>query len=249
MALTITDILAGFSNQNVFSAATGNVVATPSRTPPFFYVGGVWYEAQYPYARTAAANPVTGSWTQILPWPSESDPSSMTWSVTLPDNYVWSGTVPEGVSGPLTLKQLKDGYSWAISNADDTPITGVSSSSPSFVWGSALSPTASGTAYMVPGFGAPSSTELKFEMTHTGSLSNMRVLARVGSAGGSVTYTVRKNAADTAMTITMAAAATGGTFTSSTVDFVAGDDISLSVTGNSGISQGQQDVGITVQFS
>ncbi len=54
----------------------------------------------------------TGAWTAVLPWPSICDPSSVKWTIRLPDTSVHQGTVPS-ITGPVTLATLRTTYSWS----------------------------------------------------------------------------------------------------------------------------------------
>jgi hypothetical protein len=92
------------------------VTAKPSVAVRFQLISGVWSEVQYGYRSTTTD--ATGSATLSLPWPSVCDPSSIQWVITAPTGAKYVGIVPEGVSGPLTLKTLKDVYGWGLAGVD-----------------------------------------------------------------------------------------------------------------------------------
>src|SRR5947209_9886471 len=113
MPLTIQDklvILPG--NGSVRPLPRGLIVASPSSLPVFVTVAGVAYEIQGTGPQATSAQ--DGSYTLVLPWNSECAPNNLTWQIALPDGTIWGGTVPEGISGPVTIKQLKDTYGWGL---------------------------------------------------------------------------------------------------------------------------------------
>lgn len=112
MALTITDTIATLgADGNPMPIARAYIHAQPSIVPFYRKVSGAFVELQNGdlYVQSSDA----GIWTVVLPWPSESKPP-VTWSISLPDGTVWAGSVPEGVSGPLTIDQLVQTYAWGI---------------------------------------------------------------------------------------------------------------------------------------
>ena len=87
-------------------------------------------------------------------------------------------------------------------------------------------------------------TEVKFAVTRPGTIRNLRVqVATAGTGAATVTYTVRKNGVDTALTCTLANTASGGASDlvhSFTV--VAGDQISISIVKSAVVVTGQRAV-------
>lgn len=81
--------------------------------------------------------------------------------------------------------------------------------------------------YMVPGNGAEQATEITIRVTRPGTLKNLYLQQR--AAGTKATYTVRKNAQNTAITALMDRAATQVADLVNTAAVVAGDRISISV--------------------
>jgi hypothetical protein len=113
MPCTIT-ITALYTNESPIQSQV--VTAKPSVATHFQLVGGVWSEVQYGYL--SAVTDATGTATLSLPWPSVCDPSTIQWVITDPTGAKYVGTVPQGVSGPLTLKTLKDTYGWGLAGVD-----------------------------------------------------------------------------------------------------------------------------------
>lgn len=96
-------------------------------------------------------------------------------------------------------------------------------------FGNSATPNGSGTTYLRPSYrdSASDSTEVKIQVPADGVLRNLYAQARVAPSGGSLVYTVRKNGADTALTCTMAAAATQANDATHEVTVAAGDVISI----------------------
>lgn len=111
MALTINDSLVDLSG----NAISGGVVTTRPDTLLFQLINGAWVAVQGSGALTTATS-ATGGFSVVLPDPSVTDPSPVTWTITLPaplgHSARWQGQVPAGVTGPLTLQQLYLSYGW-----------------------------------------------------------------------------------------------------------------------------------------
>ncbi len=112
--------------------------------------------------------------------------------------------------------------------------------------------TASAARFMAPGWiTVISTTEVQVAATRPGTIRNLRV--RVGAAGTdaqTVTYTVRKNGVDTALTTTISNDASGNaTDTTHSFTVVAGDLLSLGVTKAAGVTAGQTNVTAAMELA
>lgn len=109
------------------------------------------------------------------------------------------------------------------------------------------------TAFAFPGCGgaAVSATERWVMMPCAGKLSNLYVREATGSTTQGVVYTVRQNGSNTTITCTCAAGAGVVTAndTTHTVTVAAGDVISISVIGVSGITAGCGELSAAIQFT
>ncbi len=110
------------------------------------------------------------------------------------------------------------------------------------------------TVYAVPFFGGSfNATETNRQLTIKSAGVAQKLYVRTNSAQsglGSLVVTVRKNAANTAITLTIAAGAAAGTFTdlSNTVSFAAGDLISFKIVNNAAATSANiMEVGVFVQ--
>jgi hypothetical protein len=110
------------------------------------------------------------------------------------------------------------------------------------------------TVYAVPFFGGSfNATETNRQLTVKSAGVAQKLYVRTNSAQsglGSLVITVRKNAADTAVTLTIAAGAAAGRFTdlSNTVSFAAGDLISYKVVNNAAATSANvMEIGVFVQ--
>lgn len=95
----------------------------------------------------------------------------------------------------------------------------------------------------INGIASPNSTESQRQLviTRAGKLRNLYIrLSQAQPASGSLVFTVRKNGVNQSFTITVAAGASAATFsnTTDTIDVVAGDLISISVTNNATAASG-----------
>jgi hypothetical protein len=99
--------------------------------------------------------------------------------------------------------------------------------------------------YAVPGYGAAQTNEVQISAPCTGTMRDLYVQCRTAPVGDTVVVTVRKAAAATALTATVAIAGTTASDTTHTVSVTAGDAISVSVTGGASFSSGAADFIIT----
>lgn len=114
MACTITDLIVKFDHNNSPQPVVfASVFAAPATVPVFISASSTFREGAMYLPRTVATDSA-GSYTFVLPWPSEQDPTFTKWIITLPDNSQWIGQLPEGVSGPLTIHDLKQTYGWGL---------------------------------------------------------------------------------------------------------------------------------------
>lgn len=114
MPCIIKDLLVTFDSAGAVTAKAGIVLAQPVDLPAFTLVSSVWVqEISRPRHVDSDGN---GYWQHTLPWQSESDPTTQTWLITLPDGSKWTGIVPEGIDGPLTLTDLIDDYDWVLAS-------------------------------------------------------------------------------------------------------------------------------------
>lgn len=133
MSMTVTD---NVLNGQLVPVVGATVSAAPTYQHDFRVQGGGAYaptQAPWPSGTTTGAGmgavsltlshtlparlpsvqtSIGGVFTFTLPWPSEFDPVTTTWAITMPDGSVWTGFVPEGVAGPVTMNQLKNTYAW-----------------------------------------------------------------------------------------------------------------------------------------
>lgn len=111
--------------------------------------------------------------------------------------------------------------------------------------------TASSAVFFAPGYVAIAvATELQIAITRPANVRNLRVQVQVaGTGAATVTYTVRKNGADTALTTSLANTATGqASDLTHTVSVVAGDLLSCDCTKSGGVAAGQTFTTATVEF-
>jgi hypothetical protein len=112
--------------------------------------------------------------------------------------------------------------------------------------------TAATALYLLPGFSTATAgaTEIQLVVTRPGTLRNLRVhITGAGTDNQTVTFTVRKNGADTAITCTKANDTSGDTsdlVNSTTV--VAGDLVSISILKAAGVTAGQTNVLASVEL-
>jgi hypothetical protein len=122
MGCIITDKALVLDAGGTASAVVGaTITARPTLLPIYELVAGEMREIASP-TRTDTTDS-NGEWSFTLPWPSESDPTTVEWAIFTQDGYALVGAVPEGESGPLTLWDLKNDHDWALaSNTSDIPI-------------------------------------------------------------------------------------------------------------------------------
>jgi len=105
MACTISDALAGFYNDTI--------TVRPGSYPTTFVTSSQGtVNLHTPLENLLGSTDASGQFSFTLPWPSEVMRGGGPWRIILPTGDVVTGTVPEGVSGPLTITQLVTIYSW-----------------------------------------------------------------------------------------------------------------------------------------
>lgn len=96
----------------------------------------------------------------------------------------------------------------------------------------------SAARYAVPGHNTAQTNEVQISSPIAGTIRDLYVKCRTAPVGDTVVVTVRKTAAATAVTATIAIAATTASDTTHTVSVAAGDALSVSVTGGASFSSG-----------
>src|SRR5438128_754593 len=125
MALLVADREIAFSAQNVPAPfTTGEVWATPTVVPLWVQTASEPEEDQSA-ARVVFVDRATGAWSLTLPWPSTCTPSSAGFIIRRSTGVAFTGTVPEGVAGPLTVWDLVQHYGWLLvaSSLPPAPLT------------------------------------------------------------------------------------------------------------------------------
>jgi fibronectin type 3 domain-containing protein len=113
----ISDLYAVLSSTGSMVGLPGTITAKASLTPLFVkQTGGGWLEHANVVVSTSASS---GAWTLVLPSQPNSDPNTVTWTISLPDGTVWGGAitaamVTASLTTPLTLHDLKNNYSWGL---------------------------------------------------------------------------------------------------------------------------------------
>jgi hypothetical protein len=112
---TIRDTYGALGASGSIVGLAGMIAAT-ANTPALFVQqsGGGWIGHAHMAVR---AQDVAGLWQLVLPSQSNCDPSSVTWTLTLPDGTAWTGPVTDAMvtasqTTPLTLHDLKTLYGW-----------------------------------------------------------------------------------------------------------------------------------------
>lgn len=106
------------------------------------------------------------------------------------------------------------------------------------------------TEYLWPGYGsAASTTEIGWICPTAGVIRDLRIKCTTGITGDSIVFTVRKNATGTAVTATLAAAATTGSDSSNAFTVAAGDEISVQINPGAAITVGATAVRVSVTFT
>jgi hypothetical protein len=136
MACIVQDLIAKFDHLNAPQPVVyATVYATPATVPVFVSTSGVFHEGAMFLPRVTATDS-SGTYSFTLPWPSEQDPAATKWIITLPDNSRWMGTLPEGISGPLSIHDLKQTYGWGLISATSSDYIPVAVQGPSGLLGS-----------------------------------------------------------------------------------------------------------------
>jgi hypothetical protein len=107
----------------------------------------------------------------------------------------------------------------------------------------------SAARYAPPGYGAAQTNEVQISAPCSGTMRDLYVKCRTAPVGDTVVVTVRKTAAATALTCTVAIAGTTASDTSNTVSVTAGDALSVSVTGGASLSSGALDTIVTFNIT
>lgn len=119
------------------------------------------------------------------------------------------------------------------------------------VMGAGDTTTVSTAVFMAPGYiTAAIATEIQLTVTRPGTIRNLRVqVAGAGTGAQTVTYTVRKNAVNTALVATIGNTATGGASDlADTFTVAAGDLLSLQITKGAVVAAGQTNVIASVEL-
>jgi len=173
---------------------------------------------------------------------------------------VWSGSgTPEGnVTATVgSTYQRRDGgpsstFYYKESGTGNTGWVAIGGSQ--LVFGTGDTTAVATAVYPAPGYIATATaTEVQLAVTRVGTLRNLRVRGTGAGVGTqNVVYTVRKNGADTAITVTVANDAASPNLTSDTTHTVvvaAGDLISLSIVKAAGVTSGQTNVFATLELA
>lgn len=114
--------------------------------------------------------------------------------------------------------------------------------------GAQASSTATAARFLAPGQGlaVESATEIEWVVPRPGRVRNLQMRCTAGVGAGNVTYTVRRNAADTAMTFTITNVSASGS-SSGAQTTSAGDRISCRITKTSAPGTPQSNIVTTVE--
>lgn len=119
-------------------------------------------------------------------------------------------------------------------------------------WGVGDAGTVATALFFVPGYiAAATATEVQASMTRPGTIRNLRVqVAGAGTGAATVTFTVRKNGADTTLTCNLANTATGlASDTTHTFTVVSTDLVSISILKSGAVAAGQTNVIATYELN
>lgn len=110
----------------------------------------------------------------------------------------------------------------------------------------------SSARFLVPGFdfGISEAEETRLPVTRAGTVKNMYLVSRTNTlpGGGTMTYTLRKNGVDTALSLVVAGGQTEKENLIDTVQVAAGDALSLASTVQNGGLGEMQDILISFEF-
>lgn len=118
-------------------------------------------------------------------------------------------------------------------------------------WGVGDAGTVATALFMAPGYiAAAGATEIKIAVTRPGTIRNLRVqVAGAGTDAGAVTFTVRKNGVDTALTCALDNTATGAASDlTHSFTVVAGDLLSISILKAGAVTAGQTNAFAAVEL-
>ena len=118
-------------------------------------------------------------------------------------------------------------------------------------FGSGTTPADTADNFLRPGFeaAAADTTEIYFRVPLAGKMSKLYVQATTAPGTSGQVITVRKEAADTALTATLAAAGTQAADTTHSFTVAAGDRIAVKVKGVAGISAGAVNLVVSMLYS
>jgi hypothetical protein len=164
-------------------------------------------------------------------------------------NLTASRALISNASGKVAISSVTDtelGYVSGVTSAIQTQLNSKLSVAQSILSGNLLgaSIAAGATSYACFFIGAPVSVVSEWQrrnlMPIGGTLKNFYVNNGNQPATGSLVYTIRKNGADTAFVLTVAAGSLSGVFsnTTSTLSVVAGDFIGFKITNNASTGSG-----------
>jgi hypothetical protein len=125
--LHLADFVIALAPSGNAAPMTGTIIrATPSVIPLFVQQADSSYvpAAQPTQTVTVAGD---GSWSLVLPAQSDCQPTTVTWTLTLPDGSSYSGIVTDAMvtasqSVPLTVHDLTATYAWGMVVSAVTPV-------------------------------------------------------------------------------------------------------------------------------
>lgn len=105
--------------------------------------------------------------------------------------------------------------------------------------------------FIAPGISLPSETavEIQVALPRPGTLRNLRLQCVAGVGGGNNTFEVRKNGANTGLSLTVANTATTGTGTATAPTFAAGDLLSIRTSKTLAPGAPQTDIVLTLEIT
>jgi hypothetical protein len=124
------------------------------------------------------------------------------------------------------------------------------------IFGSSYTLMGGGSDYEASWFNSPGGNPLpqpqvafRIPMPVAGNVNNLKVHVTLNTRGGATVYTVWKNGADTGLTLSVGAGATGDFSASGAVAFAAGDLISLRINATASVASGQISSSQSVQYT